>query len=137
MPNLPPNEAKAIKMVKTSAKNLNLKITFKKAGSEDLANFFALFQKNIQANFPEYSAKITKFITEKGYTLPDMKAQFQAGIISIYLAFLGEEVIGFLMTRFLGGGVMLAEWLGVEADHQNKGIGTSLLQFCISGLIKE
>lgn len=116
-------------MIKTSAKNLNLKITFKKAVTKDLTAFFALFQKNIQSNFPEYSPEITKFIVEKEYTLPDIKAQFQAGIISIYLVFFGEEIIGFLMTRFLGGGVMLAEWLAVDAGYQGRGVGTSLLRF--------
>ncbi|MDD5739002.1 MAG: GNAT family N-acetyltransferase [Candidatus Pacebacteria bacterium] len=106
-----------------------MKVIFKKAVVGDLETFFALFQKNVQANFPEYSPKITRFIAEKEYTLLDTKAQFQAGIISIYLAFLGKEIIGFLMTRFLGGGVMLAEWLSVSECYQSRGIGTLLLRF--------
>ncbi|MDD4989761.1 MAG: GNAT family N-acetyltransferase [Candidatus Pacebacteria bacterium] len=102
--------------------------TFKKAGLKDFNAFWRAFAENIKTQFPEYSAKTRNFFIEQEYCLKAVKAQLKNKQIAIYAAFFEKSVVGFLMVRYLCGGVGMANWLAVSKKHQGKGIATKLLQ---------
>ncbi len=102
--------------------------TFKKANLKDFNAFWVAFAKNIKTQFPEYSAKTRNFFIEQEYCPEALKAQIKNKEIAIYAAFSGKGVVGFLMVRYLCGGVGLGVWLSVSNKHQGKGIATKLLK---------
>ncbi len=101
---------------------------FKKANLKDFNAFWAAFAKNIKTQFPEYSAKTRDFFIEQEYCPEALKAQLKNKEIAIYAAFSEKEVIGFLMVRYICGGVCLGVWLSVLKKYQGKGVATKLLK---------
>lgn len=104
------------------------KYTFKKATIEDLSSFFEVFPKSIQEQFKEYTPKARDFFVKAEYSFEAVKAQLESKDIFLYLAFIKKEVVGYLMTRQIPGGVCFAVWIAVSDNHQKQGVATKLLE---------
>ena len=103
--------------------------SFKKAESEDLDFFFVLFDKLTVELFPDYSLKIRRHILKKEWNHNAIKAQFNSKQIIIYLAFDKEDLVGYLITRPIVGGVCAGDWMAVQEKHQGKGVASGFLNF--------
>jgi GNAT superfamily N-acetyltransferase len=108
--------------------NIMAKYIFKKAGVKDVEDFYKVFSYSLKTQFPEYSSRIKKFMLLQEYCPQAVKAQLKDKVIVIYLALLDKQIIGFLMGRYIVGGVGLGVWLGVAKEHQGQGVATKLLQ---------
>lgn len=103
-----------------------MEYTFKKAGVKDVESFYPLFFKSIKTQFPEYSEGTRRHFLEKEYSLDSLKNRLGNGL-DLYLAFESEEIVGYLLTMNLVGGICLANWIAVADEHQNKGVASKLL----------
>lgn len=107
---------------------MKVEYMFKKAGSEDIDKFFVLFSKSIKTQFPEYSEKTQDNFLEKEYSPESIKIRIEEGSLYIYLAYFESEIVGYVVTMDLAGGVCLANWVAVADEYQHKGVASKLLE---------
>ncbi|MDD5146568.1 MAG: GNAT family N-acetyltransferase [Candidatus Pacebacteria bacterium] len=101
---------------------------FRKASPRDLSAFFPEFAKSLKSQFPEYSSKTKEFFVKREYCLEALKSQLDNKEIVIYLAILASQAVGFLIARYICGGVCLCSWLAVAEGHRGKGLASQLLK---------
>lgn len=104
------------------------KYIFKKATLKDLDRFFVFFSQSIKEQFPQYTPKTRDYFIQKEYSPQSLKVRLKSKDIIIYLAIQDKQIVGYLMTGIIVGGVCLAIWLAVSGQHQGQGIGSQLLQ---------
>ena len=101
---------------------------YEKAAVKDVNKFHLFFAQSLNKQFPQYTPKTRQFFIEREYSVSAIESQLKAGVITIYLALSDENVIGYLMTRNIVGGICLATWLAVSDLHKNQGIASNLLE---------
>ena len=114
---------------------MDLKI--RKAKEKDLPSFFTFFKATLTKEFPEYKEKTRQYMLGYGYSLKRIKKGLKTGGWQLFLAFGGQKIVGFLLSRIQFGGVAWGEWIAVDKKYQRKGIGSSLLKIWEKQAIKD
>lgn len=61
------------------------------------------------------------------FSLEELEKGIKKGKRILFLAYLENKVVGYLLTNKQFGGVSFGHWLGVDKDFQKQGIGSKLL----------
>lgn len=103
------------------------KVQFKRATINDLENFYQFFTRSIKEYFPYYSQKSKDYILDTKYTKEKISKAINDGFVLI--GFDDDRIIGFLLLMSKpSAGLWDLNWIAIDKDYRNKGIGTKLLQ---------
>lgn len=103
------------------------KLAIRKARISDLETFLKFFRVTLSEDYFDYSAKILEMMSAD---MPDesLKTGIKKRERILYLALNGGNIIGYLLTIKISGGVAFGHWMVVDENFQRKGVGTSLLR---------
>ena len=106
---------------------MNSDLVFRRGTDKDISTFLSFFKTTIPALFPQYSPTSIAFTIEADYNPQWLTERLQKGGKKLFLAFMNEEVIGYLLITKSIAGVSFADWLGVDKKNQKKGVASQLL----------
>lgn len=103
-------------------------IVVKKAKVLDVNDFYSLFQKTLKEGYFLYPPRSTTTIV---IDLPKetIKKDIKSGKRILFLAYIKNDLAGYLLTNRLNGGVSFGHWLAVHRNFQKKGVASKLLEF--------
>ena len=108
-----------------------------KANASDFERFYNFYHKHLKDGNFLYSPNSISYTLEFDHPKELLKDEFLKGKRSIYLAFIRNKVVGYLMTTKTRCGVAFGHWLGVDPKHQRKGIASSFLSAWEKDALKE
>ena len=94
----------------------------------DWDQFVSLFSKQLLFDFPTFPQEGKKFFLEKKYKNLKSAADFLKNK-QVLLAKTNEIILGFLMAHQVPGGVSVCDWLWVDKNHRQQGVGRLLVVF--------
>ena len=106
------------------------KLKIKKAGIADLKSFLPVFKISVKKQFPEYSLKAKNLFLNRHFTKKNFIEDFKKRRIDLVLAYINNQIAGYLIILPPYGGVSYISWLAVNDSFQGKGIGSALLKEC-------
>lgn len=113
---------------KTQMKGEIKDIKIEKLTLENLNEFFEVFKEVLGTGFPEYSKELINFFIYKDFSKNIFSEKIKKNQWLGLLTKFKNNIIGFLVTDKLYGGVSYCLWLGVKKEFQEKGIGSRLLK---------
>ena len=105
---------------------MNIEIT--SINHTDVDIFWHLFADVLHSEFPGYSKKVLKFMTEKMYTRNSFMYWLDHSMKTVFLALADGMPVGFAVIDEPYGGVSFCRWLGIKKEYQRHGIGKKLIQ---------
>lgn len=109
---------------------LERNIVIKKIDASEIDLFYDLFEKCLQAEFPEYSEKMIHRILNRpqSFTRQNIAFWLKTGVNHAFLGYLDNQLAGFILGRNVDHGVSQLSWLGILKGFQRKGLGRKLLE---------
>lgn len=106
---------------------MNEKISYKKLETEDFEAFYEFFSKSLKELFPHYHPRAIDQYLTGDYSKETLQNLLKNGKKTAFLAYTDNKIIGFMLVSKTFGGVSFGNWLAVDCDYQNRGIGSKLL----------
>ncbi|MDD5144545.1 MAG: GNAT family N-acetyltransferase [Candidatus Pacebacteria bacterium] len=103
-------------------------LKIRRAEMSDIRPFYELFKHCLKTQFPHYSSKTINAYLKKYFTRENIAFDLRRKIVDLLLAFVGEEVAGYILTNPPYGGVVYISWFSVKDSFQGHGIGSALLK---------
>jgi len=113
---------------------IKIKIGFLK--KPDWNGFASLFSKQLLFDFPTFSQEGKRFFLEKKYNNLKSAESFLKNK-QVFLAKSKENLLGFLVSHQVPGGVAICDWLWVDKNHRQQGIGHLLVRSWEESNLKE
>lgn len=89
--------------------------------------FYSLFTQILQSEFPGYTEKVTHYLLTEIYTPQNFAYWIEKELKTVCVAEENGQYLGFMIVDSPYGGVSLLRWLGVQPEHQRKGIGKQFI----------
>ena len=103
------------------------KVKIKKAAISDIEPFWNLFKDSVKTQFPQYSFKVKNIFLKKYFTKKNFIDDLKRKKIDLFLAFIDNQIVGYLLALPPYGGISYISWIAVKNSFQKKGIGGFLL----------
>ncbi len=104
------------------------KTTIRKASNIDFNLFYDFFEKTLDDAYFQYSPLTIKMI-KQDLSKGSLKNGIRSGNRILFLAFIGEQLVGYLLTLKVNGGVSFGHWLAVDKRFQKRGIASQMILF--------
>lgn len=108
-----------------------------KAGLADFEKFYSLFKKSLLEKWFLYSENSSRFMLEVDYSKEFIEENLRKDYKKLYLIYVKNEVVGYLLTHRVYAGVAHANWLGVDPNFQKKGFASKLINIWSQEVLKD
>lgn len=104
-----------------------MKLAIRPIKKKEVKEFARLIKKSLLDDFPDYSARIKKFLLKGELSPKLLLRKFPKRRFAMWGAFVDGKMVGYLEAGLPYGGIIFVMWVGVKRGFQGKGIGRKLL----------
>ncbi|SRR5258706_12232709 len=94
----------------------------------DMEAFYKTFSQVLEVDFSEYSKNTIEFFLKRDYSMNNVKSGIENKRFKLFLAKKDQDIVGFLLSSRVYGGIGFCNWIGVIPSHRGKGIGSALIE---------